>query len=350
MLRRYFVALMALVLLVSLAISCAPAAPEVVTIRYSVWAPAPPNPFTRNQTYYWDKLQELTEGRIQMDYYFGGTLMPSKETMTGLKDGIADAACVLPAYHPGHVPLWNVGSLVVTGDLWACCMATVDLAEHPALKEELARWNCRYVGPVASGPYWIISTKPVKNLDDLKGLKLRALGEQAKFLSALGAVPVSMPYPEVHEAISKGTIDGAVSNWVTGNIYKLHEVAKYMYMLEVGGSGFIMAITDDTWSKISADDQKIMVDLVPDQARHYAEDYWLNGNREGKKVCVPAGVQVTPISAEDEARAKGAMKPLWDVWAEEREKEGLPGKEIMELWTNAIQKYEAISPFKDVEL
>lgn len=286
-----------------------------------------------------------------MDYYFGGTLMPSKETMTGLKDGIADAACVLPSYHPGHVPLWNVGSLVVTGDLYACTMACIDLAEHKALQEELARWNCRYMGSVASGPYWIQTDVPVNNLDDLKGLKLRALGEQAKFLSRLGAVPVSMPYPEVYEAVAKGTIDGTVSNWITGNIYKIHEVAKYMYMLEVGGSGFIMGITEDTWNKISSKDQKMMMDLWPEQARHYAEDYWINGNLEGRKVCVDQeGVQVTRPTPEDVERAFAELEVLWKAWAEDRNKEGLPGTEVMELWVNAIKKYEAQSPWKGFEL
>lgn len=324
------------------------AQPKQVTIRYFNWAPPPPNPFTRNQAWFWNQVQEKSQGRIKMEYFWGGTLAPPREAMSALKQGIGDAALTMASYHPGQMPLSGVGSLVVSGDLWATSMATIDLSKNKAIQDELARWDCKYAAPISTGPYWVLTKKPVKKLDDLKGLKIRALGEEAKFLAALGAVPVTMPYPEIHEALGKGTIDGTDSNWVTCNIYKLYEVAKYMYMVQLGSGGYFMSITLRTWNKLSSKDQATITGLAEAQANHYAEDYWIKGNKAGKKVADAAGVQVTPITAADAARAKEVVKPIWASWAKAREKNGLPGKAILDLWIKSVQKYEAKSPYKDI--
>ena len=56
------------------------------------------------------------------------------------------------------------------------------------------------------------TSKKVTNLDEIKGLKVRAptrIG--TKFLTAIGAVPVQMPVPQVTESLSKGVIDGAMA-------------------------------------------------------------------------------------------------------------------------------------------
>ena len=350
--KRYFgvvVAVMVSVLLVSLmgVSSVCAKGPKPVTIRYFNWAPPPPNPFTRTQAWFWDKVQAQSEGRIKMEYYWSGTLAPTKETVTALKNGIGDGACTMAALFPGQLPLSNVGSLVVSGDLWACSMASIDLGKQKAIQKELAKWGLRYAAPMSTGPYWVLSMKPVNNLEDLKGLKLRALGEQAKFLSALGAVPVSMPYPEIHEALDKGTIDGTVSNWITCNLYKLYEVAKYMYKLEVGAGGYYMAITERTWKKLSPKDQQAIIGFQEAQATNFADDYWIKGNKTGKKVADREGVKVTQISAADKVRAKKVVEPTWIAWSKAREKQGLPGKEILDFWIKTVEKYEAKSPYKD---
>lgn len=275
-------------------------------------------------------------------------MAPAKETLVALRDGIGDAGSILPGYFPGQVPLWNVGTLVVSGDLYALGMATTELAEHPALKEELARWGVQYMAPCVSGPYWVQVTKKINTIDDLKGVKFRAFGEQAKVLAKLGAVPVSMPFPDVYEAISKGTIDGVASNWVMGNIYKACEVAKTMYMLELGGSGFLMGIRTDVWNKISSKDQKIMSDpaLLEEHARNFAQTYWVDGNTEGRVSATCADAKVIFPSDADVAKLRAAVEPTWDAWATDREKDGLPGKEVLELWTKAVEKYAAVSPWK----
>ena len=60
----------------------------------------------------------------------------------------------------------------------------------------------------AHGPGLLHTKKPVKTLEDLKGMKIRSTGFSAKVVEALGAVPVAMPQGETYEALSKGIVDG----------------------------------------------------------------------------------------------------------------------------------------------
>ena len=342
-----------LVLAVALPLTsaCAPAAPEVVHIRYSCWSKAPPSVYTYWQQYYWDRCAEVTEGRIEMEYFWGGTLYPARETMTSLKAGIVDAAAVCPGYHPGQIPLWDMTSLPGMPDLWAMSWASLELAKHPAMQEELAKWGCRFAAPISCSPYWVMSKKPINSLDDLKGLKIRGSGRQTDLLEVLGAVPVSMPFPEIYDSLAKGTIDGAGMAWVQADIYKIYEVAKYMFRLPLGAGLDFMVQSLDSWNKISPEDQKRMTDLIKEEfIMAHSKGYWADAIKKSRVVCVDEQgcVDAGPLSAEDAARAAAAVEPVKTAWAEAREKDGLPGKEVLELWFSAYEKYEPLSPFEDI--
>ena len=55
--------------------------------------------------------------------------------------------------------------------------------------------------------------KPIRKLEDLKGMKMRAPSRaSAAMLSALGTVPVGMPIPKVYEALSRGVVEGDVDS------------------------------------------------------------------------------------------------------------------------------------------
>ena len=72
------------------------------------------------------------------------------------------------------------------------------------------------------------TSKPIRTLADLKGMKVRAPTRQTnRFPAALGATPVAMPVPQVGEALSKGVIDGAVIPWEVVPSDKVQELTKF---------------------------------------------------------------------------------------------------------------------------
>ena len=74
--------------------------------------------------------------------------------------------------------------------------------------------------------------KPVKTLDDVKGLKIRSPGgHQTNYIKSLGAEPIFMPLGDVYMAMETGTIDGIVTCVPLVSPFKLHEVAKHAVVL-----------------------------------------------------------------------------------------------------------------------
>ena len=102
------------------------------------------------------------------------------------------------------------------------------------------------------------------NLDELKGLKVRAptrIG--TKFLTAIGAVPVQMPVPQVTESLSKGVIDGAMVPWEVAPALKLQEVTKYHVDTAAGvprmsNSIFVIAMNEAKYDSLPADLKKVI--------------------------------------------------------------------------------------------
>ncbi len=75
----------------------------------------------------------------------------------------------------------------------------------------------------------LVTLKPVKTMEDLKGMKIRTIaGPSVDMLKALGAVPVVMPMPDVYMALQKGTLDGVMADWEPIQGFRFHEVAKYV--------------------------------------------------------------------------------------------------------------------------
>ena len=94
---------------------------------------------------------------------------------------------------------------------WAQCWK---LIESDWWKEQCAKLNEMGLKVVASnwvyGERHTLTTKPVKTVEDLKGLQIRVPTNQiqTKGFEVLGATPVGMSLGDVYTALQQGTIDG----------------------------------------------------------------------------------------------------------------------------------------------
>ena len=90
-------------------------------------------------------------GRLKIEYYWSGSLVPAKTTVSGLKSGMTDMANVNPDYQPGKLPLMGAASLPgISQDYWTTCMALRDLMKMPEIADELDAQNIMYLGNVTN--------------------------------------------------------------------------------------------------------------------------------------------------------------------------------------------------------
>lgn len=323
--------------------AAAPAKPLV--FKFAAWTP-PQHPFSRMGEWIVQEAERRSGGRIKVEYYWSNSLVPAAQLIDALQKGVADIAFINPAYQPGKMPLLSVISIGV-GDVCPSAKALQELMQMPEVKAELDGLNMRYLGPLTNNSYGVwTKSKQVRTLADLKGLKLRAVGNQANLLHALGGVPVSMPPTDIYQAIEKGTLDGALGNPSFALGYKWDEVTKYYNPISFGGLGQFVAINKSSWDKIPPDLQK-RIAAIHDMACGAAHEIYQGGGEVLLQEAVAKGkIVVTQPPAQDVAKMQEVTKSkIAAEWVDKMNKRGLPGQKVLDRWLELLAKWHGASAF-----
>src|SRR5262249_27834840 len=104
-----------------------------------------------------------------------------------------------------------------------------------------------------TGPFALHTTKVVKTLEEVRGLKIRVAGAAVPIAKALGMTAIAMPATEAYQTLQRGTVDGTMFPWEAMDSFRLHEVVKAS--LEVPGgiltSSFFININPKTVEKLT---------------------------------------------------------------------------------------------------
>jgi TRAP-type C4-dicarboxylate transport system substrate-binding protein len=158
--------------------------------------------------------------------------MPPNSHLQGLGDGVAQIGQTTTGYTPSDLPINAsiAGFGFIEPDPIAIGAAYADWIMHdPAA---LGEWTSHNVIPMAgfSTPEYSLmcnTSEPITELEQMKGLKVRAYGLIGALVTELGGVPVGMPASEAYQALQTGALDCASlsANWLRdGN---LQEVSSY---------------------------------------------------------------------------------------------------------------------------
>ena len=95
------------------------------------------------------------------------------------------------------------------------------------------------------------TAKPIRTLDDLKGMKIRTGGgPQPPTLRLLGATPVAISPPDVYTALERGTVDGLTFPWEAVKSFKVDEVTKYHDSASLWGGTFYVVMNLKKWESL----------------------------------------------------------------------------------------------------
>ena len=100
----------------------------------------------------------------------------------------------------------------------------------PIADEVLRKADVLILGYAGGGVRNLIVDKPVHNLAELKGLKIRVMGApiQTQTFQAIGAAPSVIAYAEIYNAIQTGVIDAAENEALGVEQMKFYEVGPYI--------------------------------------------------------------------------------------------------------------------------
>jgi tripartite ATP-independent transporter DctP family solute receptor len=155
--------------------------------------------------------------------------------------------------------------------------------------------------------------KPIKAIEDLKGLKFRVIGNPIfiDMMNALGGNGVAMGYDQVFSALQTGVIDGAENNppsYVFSNHYT---AAKYYSLTEHLIIPEMLMFSKKAWTALSSEDQGLLKKFAR-EAQMEERELWKKYEQQAMEKAKAAGCEITEIA--DKAPFQNAVKPVWDKY------------------------------------
>jgi TRAP-type C4-dicarboxylate transport system substrate-binding protein len=314
---------------------CANAAP--IKLTYANFPPAPTFPCVQMER--WAKeLQRLTNGRVVVQTFPGGTLLNAKNIFDGVIAGTADIGNFAMSYQPGRFPVSEAVDLPLGfKNAKVASMVLYDLIEKYKPKEfEKVKVLTVFTCPPAD----IMSISPVRSLKDLKGMELRASGTGAEVLKRLGAVPIAMPQSETPEAIQRGVVKGMVSSMEILKDFNFAAYCPYATDTNLFVVSFAVVMNINKWNSLPADVKKAIEDLRVDQAiwtGKYVDEHVKEALVWSKQ---KYGHQVIQLPAADRAEIKRLLQPMVKEYIAKVNAKGLPGEQIVSDVNKLKAKYE----------
>lgn len=207
---------------------------------------------------------EMSNGRLVLEPFTGGAIVPATKETDAVDKGVLDACFNCPYYNLDKWPSSAIFSNMVCGMGPEAARIWYDEGGGWELINKMGEGYNLYVlhAVFTQAPeVWCHSTKPIRSMDDIKGLKIRAAGDGGEVLGRMGASVVAMPPGEIFEAMQRGVLDAfemgnAPVNWMMG----VQEAAKYLYFSETRNphDTIVFTVNKDSWEKLSPDLQELV--------------------------------------------------------------------------------------------
>ena len=292
-----------------------------------------------------DRIEELTDGRVTATVYFVNQLCSPVESADAVRAGIADFTWTTQGYTPGKFPLSGVMELpflippptvAIGGPIFREIYE-----EFPELKAEYNDYKLLWLQLHMAAD--IHSKEPINSLDQLRGMKIltQPAASKIEVMKALGASPLNMDTNDFYMSLERGMADAAFIAWGAYEAAHLYELTPYHYLISALPVTCFYAMNKDTFNKMLPKDQKIVETVfglggwgAMRETLAWSRLRVINNHCKDDTFIEP-----TP---EDIKKAKALSKPIWDKWAKEMDDNGLPGTKILNRVIELVEKYKPV--------
>ena len=274
----------------------------------------PPGDTHRSLDRFVNTVNEMSNGEIKIKLFPGSSIVPMKELLDSVGAGAIEIGYVAEGYWHKLIPVSEVAGLPFAfRNLWEAYdfMYNQGLAE--ALNKEYAKFNVYHL-PYESYPVGIMSKKPIESAADFKGMKIRAYGVMAEWLTELGASTTYIPGGELYTALATGVVDGL--HWGDAGpmyIMKFHEVLKnYMQPEPIQGAWNNLMINMDVWKKLTPKQQEIIKAAAMGEGYRATTNTRMLAETSLKKMVSDWKVKVNTLSPGEVDKMTEAAQKVWD--------------------------------------
>jgi tripartite ATP-independent transporter DctP family solute receptor len=263
------------------------------------------------------KLEAATNGRISIQMYPSMQLGGEKEMIEQAQVGALQIARISVGPMGPIVPELNVFNLpfmfrdnahmekVIDGEIGDELLKK--LSDHPTAGLIGLCW-------MNAGSRNVYNSKhPIKTVEDLKGLKIRMMGNPVfvDTMNSLGGNGVAMGFDQLINAMQTGVVDGAENNEASYESGQHYRYAKFYSKTGHLIIPEILVFSKKSWETLSKDDQALLTKFGKETQQEQRK-LWYERENESLKKMQAEGAQVNDVA--DRKPFQAAVKPVWDKY------------------------------------
>lgn len=271
-----------------------------------------------------ESVKEMSGGRIEIEILPIGSVVPHTDTLDAVGSGILQGHLTDPSYFAGKDPAFAMmGNLV---GAWSDPFELLGFMQsgggHELYAELVEPYGVHFIGAAATEPEAFVSKVPIRTVEDLKGVKLRAPeGMVYEIFSKAGAAPVALPGSEIFTALDKGVVDAADNTvFATNQALGMNDIAHYPLYPGFHSLPLIdISMTKSIWDGLP-DDLKAILNASVDKFifQHIYSVRKLDAEAVAKAKANPE-IEIINWSGDERAKFRRIAQEEWQTWAAKTE-------------------------------
>ncbi len=316
--KKFFAILLTLCLFAM----CIPAFAAELTLNIASNATDPTNPYSYGLDKFKEVAEEISGGKIEVIVHKGTLGQDETELVQKLAMEAVDIVVSSPGFMTGvgvpEVDFLSLEYLFDSFDHWEACMdGEFGDSMREIIKQKTGNMY-RILGYWSSGVRDVYAKKAITSPDDMKGLKIRTQNSkvQQDFFIACGAVPTSVAWGELYQALQQGVADGAENDYTNLTLKEHHKTPNGCFINETHHdyTTRLFMMSGNKYDRLT-DEQKAWIDEAAAACTAEERQITYNMLAESKQKAIDDGATITEHDDIDIAAFKAIAEPIQDEFA-----------------------------------
>ncbi|HEY2629555.1 MAG TPA: TRAP transporter substrate-binding protein DctP [Usitatibacter sp.] len=317
---------------------CASPAIAATTWKVQIWGPKRASMVPLE--WYAEEVATRTGGQMKIDIAYDKGKVTDAVGL--LQSGGADGAFVCTQFFTEKMRLLTLLDLPMISPDSLAAVGRVELAvaDHPAVEAELRKSNIKLLLPTVLPQYQFMGTRRLSKIEDFQGAKVRISPEMGRVLGEYGAEVIKTSTAEAAGALKEGKLDLVALPYPYAFVTnKVDDVSKYVTdNISLGSALCYIGVSEKSWEALPPNVKKVMSDLREPAVARYEQAYAVEDAAQIARF-KERGLEFVSFNPADRTRLVAKSIKVWNAWIEEREKEGLPGRELFIFTQGKIREY-----------
>lgn len=301
---------------------------EPYTIRYTAHLPRSHGLYAEAFVPFAELVERETEGRLLFESFPNRLLHGPIDCFKATVTGITDYTHSYITYQPGSFRLLHLPQLPFLFSSPQVASLVVEELYPQYFKTEFERMGVYFAHCDCTSPYNLISKTPIRRLEDLSGLKVRATGGlSADIFRELGAVPVVIAAAEIYPAFQRGIVDAVALSAPDIVAYRLQELGPYFTVADINVTILHYCLNRRVFDSLPDDLRVSFYNLLRARSQIAVQNFYSGpGHDRAFATLRDEEVEIIELEEDELDRWRDAVTPLKERYIAQYEAEGLAAR------------------------